>query len=341
MRLCLAEPAGVWWAGVAAHLPRADDAALGALLDRGDLAPVTELGDDARVAGLGGRYGTLAQLPVVVGGTVLGALSAFYPLGVRVGADRLQALAAIARLAGGTAERLAAEHEVSRRHAEHRRLAAAAAAGEAERGRRLARELHEGLANQLTGTALLVQSLSRRVAALGPDLQQDVLHVNRQLHAALAATRELATGSLPYVLAAHGLVDGLKIALRRLEHRPGSRIALIASPHAGQGLSPARALCLLEIALHLIDIARPAQGAGRLTVRLRDEGGCRTRLSVSGERPWFGAGASTDTMPLWREVRYHARRAAADVRPFGDTHPQCRCRVDVVLEEPVRRAPRA
>ena len=334
VRLSCADPAGIWWAGALACRSLPGSPALATLLDHGELPPVTDLRGDARFADLAGHYATLAQVPVVGRDRVLGALSAFYAPGIRVGADRLRTLAAMARLAGTTAERHAAERAATRRRAEERRLAAAVAAGEAERGRLVARELHEGLANQLAGTALLVQSLARRVATLGPDLQPELLHVSRQLHAALGATRELATGSLPYVLAAHGLVDALKITLRRLERQPGGRIALIAHPLAGTGLSPSRALCLLEIAVQLVGIARPAQGTGRLTVRLRRDGRTGTRLSVSGEDIWFGATPVAGTLPLWRTVRYHARRAGADVRPFDGAHPQHHRRVDVVLAEP-------
>jgi Histidine kinase len=338
VRLSLLEPAGVWWAGAAANPPPVENPSLGWLLDGGELAPLSRLAGDERFDGLGRPFAVLTRVPVVEGNHVIGTLCAFYGADSEVRDDWLPALTAMARLAAATASRLAAARAATLRRTQAHRLATEVAAGEAERGRRVARELHEGLANQLAGTALLVQSLARRAAALVPELESDMQQVGRQLHCALAATRTLATGSLPYILSAHGLVDALKIALRRLERDRGARLALIAAPRAAATLSAARALCLLEIAVQLVEIARAHQGESRLTVRLRDEGPRRTVLSVAGPQPWYGEAALDQALPRWRAVRYHARRAGAEVRPFGEGHPEAQRRIDVCVAEPRPRS---
>lgn len=342
IRLAVDDPAGVWWAGPAS--PAADSAELIALLDDPQLGPVTDLGAAlGRGAQLPTRLGRPASLLVCVrlGGErgVSGTLCAFFPPGTAVGAQQLRALRSIARLAAMTTVGHLASLASARRRDGDRRAAIGRAKAEAERGRLLARDLHEGLANQLAGSAFLVQSLATTTRSESPSTSFALGNIGRQLTVAIGHARALAAQSLPYLMETHGLADALRLAIRR-RTADGAMLSVITDASADSLLPPAHALCLLETAVALALIASGSAGPQRVTVRVRPERSGRVvRLSISALSAWYGPGVSSPPATLWASVRYLCRSVGAAVVAREPPDAEAWRRLDVDFVRPLRARP--
>ena len=145
---------------------------------------------------------------------------------------------------------------------------------------RLARELHDGLCQQLAGIAALSAALARRLAASGqPGSAGAVAEVGDLLNQAVVYARDLAHGLSPSALGGSGLADGLAALAGQVQAMFGV-VCRFSPPPACPGLDPETATHLYRIvqqAVHNalvhgrarhIDIALVvAAGQGRLCVR--------------------------------------------------------------------------
>lgn len=342
VRLAVDDPGGLWWAGPA--WPAGDSAELTALLNDPQLGPVTDLG---AAFGLGGRLPTrlgrsasvLACVRLSGAPGVSGTLCAFFPCGAPISTQQLWTLRSIARLAAMTAVGHLATLASMKRRDDDRRAAIGRAKAEAERGRLLARDLHEGLANQLAGTAFLVQSLATATRSGSPRTRFALGDIGRQITVAIGHARALAAQSLPYLAETHGLADALRLAIRR-RTTDGAMLHVIADASADDVLPPAHALCLLETAVALALIASGPAGSRRVTVRVRPERSGRVvRLSISAVSAWCGPGVSSPPAALWASVRYLCRRVGAAVVPREPPAAEAWRRLDVDFVRPLRARP--
>ena len=75
---------------------------------------------------------------------------------------------------------------------------------------KLGRDLHDGLGQELTGIALLLQGLGQRVKAANPSLARPFDRVSTLLSAAIRSTRSLAHGLAPVSVGRSGLEGALR-----------------------------------------------------------------------------------------------------------------------------------
>ena len=75
---------------------------------------------------------------------------------------------------------------------------------------KLGRDLHDGLGQELTGIALLLQGLGQQVKAANPSLARPFDRVSTLLSAAIRSTRSLAHGLAPVSVGQRGLEGALR-----------------------------------------------------------------------------------------------------------------------------------
>ena len=213
-------------------------------------------------------------VPIVARGGIIGALYL---------TDKLEAPAfsdADERLIGLLAAHAAIAIENARLSERSRELSIV------EERNRLARELHDSIAQGLFGVALAAESagelLARGDAAAGAQLER----VQALARSAMEELRAVVFELRPASLEAEGLAQVLRKHVDVLRRVSGSEIALsIASPPA---LGPAAAGQVFRIAQEALQNALRHAGAGHIEVRLEDGGG-QLALSVADDGRGFDA----------------------------------------------------
>lgn len=212
--------------------------------------------------------GTLATLPVVAGGQESGTLRALYARGMQPGTEELAFLLSIADHAGTALHAAALIKRASER------------AGEQERAR-LARELHDSVAQALYGISLGAKT-ARATLNRDPEKTRASLdYTIRLAEGGVSEMKALLFSLRPDALEEGGLVAALAQNAHALEARHGLTVhaALPAEP----ALTPegqAAAYRVAQEALHnVVKHARAAQvwlsvweAPGQVVVEVRDDG---------------------------------------------------------------------
>ena len=115
--------------------------------------------------------------------------------------------------------------------------------------RRIGHDLHDGLGQELTGLALLSQSLADRMASAGVPEASEVRRLASLIMDALEQTRDLARGFSPVELGTDGLRAGLQNLAAKIQLTSGLPCALSC---------PGKVAVDDEAALHLYRIAQEA-----------------------------------------------------------------------------------
>lgn len=77
--------------------------------------------------------------------------------------------------------------------------------------RRIGRDLHDGLCQQLAGIEFMSQALEKRLVATSPSDAESAAHISQLMREAISQTRDLARGLSPVILEPDGLMGGLKL----------------------------------------------------------------------------------------------------------------------------------
>jgi PAS domain S-box-containing protein len=212
--------------------------------------------------------------------------------------------------------------DVSERRNRERELLAAVAAEQ----RRFAQDLHDGLGQELTGIALLLKTLARRVEREAPALTGPVAEVLEYVNGAIATSREVARGVSPVGREHGGLARALEYLTARLNRPGGPRIVCrVRGGDLGE-LEPLLAENLFRIAQEAVTNALRHSGAGRITVGL-ERFPERVRLTVEddgcglGSTDANGGGLGLRIMRSRAEL-VHAQLLIAPVSPHG-TRVEC------------------
>ena len=222
-------------------------------------------------------------------------------------------IAPIERL-GKTAHWVATQRDVTERR-ELERLVLEASALEQQR---VARDLHDTLGQQLTGTAFvgaaLVRDLTDAAAAgkpVTPEYAAEAQQLVTLVNEANAQTRALARGLYPVELMRGGLAGALGALCERSKTVYGVRCSVETSSGTGSetggdpAANPDEALHLYHIAQEALNNAFKHARAGHFAVRWVQAGGART-LSVQDDGVGLGdAAARTPGLGL-RIMRYRA-----------------------------------
>jgi two-component system, NarL family, sensor kinase len=150
-----------------------------------------------------------------------------------------------------------------------RLLRASMTASEAER-RRIARDLHDGVVQDLAGTAFSLTAVGRD-SRLPDQLRGDVDAAGQSLRTSLKSLRSLLVSIHPPDLHA----DGLAAALTDLT-APAASERIVTSVHVGEGVGelPDETVALVwRVAQEAVRNAIRHAGAGKLEVDVRREGG--------------------------------------------------------------------
>jgi signal transduction histidine kinase len=170
----------------------------------------------------------------------------------------------------------AGRHADSRGGAQ-RRLARARLSAAARERQRLARDLHDGVQNELV-SLILGLSLAEEDRDTSPELAANLSGLRARAQATLSGIREIARGNQPPLLAAAGVIEAIRAqaALAPMTvSLTGS--APRSSDDAEQAVDFACLEALQNVAKHACRSARVAlqlrYREGRLVVRIEDDGG--------------------------------------------------------------------
>ena len=187
------------------------------------------------------------------------------------------------------------------RHAdrEFRMLHARVIAAQESERTRLARELHDGVSQMLTGTKFALESLPGTMAS-SREAQARILKVGELLQRAIAEIRRVSHNLMPAELSDLGLVPALLTLCREFEKRAGVRVAAKAVP---TGASHALELALYRIAQEALHNIEKHSKATKVVLALSREGN-EVVMNVSdngtgfnlSKRPPAGHGIGLRTM---------------------------------------------
>lgn len=253
-----------------------------------------QMGEDAATGGL--RYH--ASIPLAIGDRPLGIMNLTGPSWRKLTSTELRLLSTIAYQVGIAVER-------ARLAEESTRLA------RAEERERIAREIHDTLAQGLTGIALQIE------AAL-PHLTDDPERAQERLQRALAVTRdslEEARRSVLYLrttpLAGKPLADALVGLGRRFTHETGILVRVSASGRERLPLPVEGEL--FRIAQEALANIRTHAGAHQVAITLRERDG-RAALSIRDDGVGFVPAAAGDGHHGILGMRERARLAGGSLR---------------------------
>ncbi len=149
---------------------------------------------------------------------------------------------------------------------ERRELEAALLDAIGHEQRRLGRDLHDGLGQELVALSLLLAALARNAVqaqlSIAPDLERAVKVVKH----AIQSTRGVARGLSPIDNETGGLISGLRDLVARLGELPGPKIRFSAIEAAQLGLTPASTDHLYRIAQEALTNALRHAGANYIDV---------------------------------------------------------------------------
>ena len=183
-------------------------------------------------------------------------------------------------------ERVNAEREIARAHAELRELATAMhEVREAERTR-IARELHDELGQALTGLKMDVAMLDAKIA---PELRERTAAMRELLDATVATTRRISADLRPLVLDDLGLGAAAEWLAQNLAQRAAVACDLHVDPACAQLGEPHASALFRVMQEALTNVARHAR-ARRVAVRLERSGDTAV-LTVSDDGVGMDAGA--------------------------------------------------
>jgi PAS domain S-box-containing protein len=183
---------------------------------------------------------------------------------------------------------------------------------------RLGHELHDGIAQQLMGIALLCKALQKQLERQSQPAAAQASQIEKVVEDALAQTRSLARGLAPVEIGAGGLEAALEDLARRVDKIHGVRCVFRRGPRAATE-SSVEALHLYRIAQEAVSNALRHAKPTRIIIDLSSASG-RSRLTVVDD----GIGIAPDADSSRREkgmglniMRYRARMIDAifDVRP--------------------------
>jgi len=147
--------------------------------------------------------------------------------------------------------------------------------------RRIGLDLHDGLGQTLTGTALICRGLSSRLTEQGAEWARDVTRIGSLIQDAIAQTRAIARGLYPLALDTQGLRGALESLASSVDGIPGVSCSVTgeATPDA---FTTIEATHLFRIAQEAVINALRHASARHLTIHI-DAGPRGRGLSVADD----------------------------------------------------------
>lgn len=195
---------------------------------------------------------------------------------------------------------------------------------------RFAHDLHDGLCQDLTGVALLLQATMGRLPA---SARADLESIGARLSRAISDARRLALGLSPVEVQRAGLGSALDVLRYNTEAIPGIEFSLCVDPTVSGELSREAAVALYRIAQESVANALRHSGASRIEVKLFREQG-HVVLTVGDD----GRGLPQPQLPSSglgiQSMSYRAERIGARIVVGRNSPSGTLVRVDVGAEPP-------
>lgn len=280
------------------------DAGLGFAGDANHLRELTRLGDDPTPHAEALRTIAAAALDEGMMATRLVAAGVLVGLPLRTSDGQLGALAVLAgsatavrrreTLLGAVADQVGLALRTAHLSAQRRALAVL------EERTRLAREIHDTLAQQLTAIVLQLEAAEPLVGRSQRRAREVVVTARDQARHALAEARRSVWDLRPAPLTATGLVAALDAEVERWRNRTGIDAALLAHDlPTPLTLQPQAEVALLRIAQEALANAAYHSGANRVVVTLNArEGLLELRVQDDGNGFAIGTGGRPDSFGL-------------------------------------------
>jgi signal transduction histidine kinase len=195
---------------------------------------------------------------------------------------------------------------------------------------RMGSELHDGLGQELTGAALMLQACLRDLRAGDSPQAAAVGEVLAQLNCTIENTRTLARGLWPLATGPGGLVSALANLAARLDRHSGLQIRFVNRLAQYPPLPPSSAHHLLRIAQEAVTNTLKHSGATDVVLELgqTEEG---IYLCVRDNGRGFPDAIAPDNGMGMRLMQYRARLLGGDLRTYSAQHQgvtiTCRCPV--------------
>jgi PAS domain S-box-containing protein len=189
---------------------------------------------------------------------------------------------------------------------ERKRLEAEIAdAVEAER-LRLGQELHDGLAQELTGLGMMLDVLGQKLVKISPTRSRELHKLRLILASTVDKARTLAKGFYPVEIERHGLLIALQEVAAGTERLSGIRCTVEADDHASAWSKDSRSIQLFRIAQEGIHNAVKHSKARHIVVRLSARQGERS-LVVQDDGVGLGSNGHQNGGLGLRIMQYRAR----------------------------------
>lgn len=193
----------------------------------------------------------------------------------------------------------------------HRRLQAYAGQAQelavAQERNRMARELHDSVAQTLYGLTLQADAAARKLAAGQlSQVAEDLQYLSQSAQATLQETRLLIFELRPPILDEVGLAGALRARLDAVERRSGLRCDLAVSD--AQNLAPDAETALFRISLEALNNVLKHAAAGSVSITLEDVGD-RLRLTIADDGAGFDPRAASAQGYGLRTMRERAEQA--------------------------------
>jgi PAS domain S-box-containing protein len=181
---------------------------------------------------------------------------------------------------------------------------------------RIGSELHDGVGQELTGVAMLLQSALRELRSSQPGLVNSLNEVVAQLSRTIESTRALARGLSPLGLDERGLPGALQDLAARLDRHCGLRVRFRNRLRDAPVLAAAQQAHLLRIAQEALNNALKHSAATEVVIELGDtaEGTC---ISVRDNGRGFPDEQPLDRRMGLRLMHYRARLLGAELRVYS------------------------
>jgi PAS domain S-box-containing protein len=149
--------------------------------------------------------------------------------------------------------------------------------------RRIGRDLHDGLGQDLTGISLMLRSLQGQLERPAQAVRADIEEIISLVNQSLLGTRDLARGLAPVSLEQGGLEQALRQLVARARESGAIKARLTVRSEVLEDLEPEVATQLYRIAQEAFTNALRHANASRLDVSLADtRSGLRLRIADDG-----------------------------------------------------------
>jgi PAS domain S-box-containing protein len=193
---------------------------------------------------------------------------------------------------------------------ERKRLEAEVAEAVESEQLRLGQELHDGLAQELTGLAMMLDVLEQKLLKVSPARSREVRKLRGKLATTAGNARDLAKGFYPVEIERYGLLTALEELARRTEQSFGVKCSVRSDPQANAMVKDHRAIQLFRITQEAVHNATKHAKAKHISVSFMSQNG-GWLLSVKDDGVGLGRHPKKTLGMGLRIMQYRARMIGA------------------------------